>query len=84
VVDWGPVVASAALQLTQSAVTRRVHNLEDELGTPLLGLQTKPLQQTLTSTETYEFARLVWDSVVDLKSAIIHDGGPRAVFAVTF
>jgi hypothetical protein len=29
-VDCGPVVASAALQLTQSAVTRRVHNLEDE------------------------------------------------------
>jgi DNA-binding transcriptional LysR family regulator len=58
VVDHGSVVAaSAALRLTQSAVTRRVQNLEDALGTPLLDLQTRPLQPTLSGTETYELAR---------------------------
>jgi hypothetical protein len=45
-----------------------------------MALQTKPLQQTLTSTETYEFARPVLGSVGELKSAIIHDGGPSGDF----
>ena len=37
VVDHGSIVAAAAgLHLTQSAVTRRIQNLEDALGSPLL------------------------------------------------
>jgi len=45
VVDRGSIVAAAAgLHLTQSAVTRRIQNLEDALGTPLLDRQTRPLQ----------------------------------------
>ena len=37
VIDHGSIVgASAALHLTQSAVTRRIQNLEDVLGVPLL------------------------------------------------
>jgi DNA-binding transcriptional LysR family regulator len=81
VVDHGSVVAAAAaLHLTQSAVTRRVQNLEDALGTPLLDRQTRPLQPTLAGTETYEFARPVLSSVGDLKAAIMNDGEPSGDF----
>ena len=45
VIDHGSIVgASAALHLTQSAVTRRIQNLEDLLGVPLLDRQTRNSQ----------------------------------------
>jgi len=54
VVDRGSIVAAAAgLHLTQSAVTRRIQNLQDALGTPLLDRQTRPLQPTRVGQETY-------------------------------
>jgi DNA-binding transcriptional LysR family regulator len=81
VVDHGSIVAAAAaLHLTQSAVTRRVQNLEDALGVPLLDRQTRPLQPTLAGTETYEFARPVLSSVGDLKAAIMHNEEPSGDF----
>ena len=81
VVDHGSIVAAAAaLHLTQSAVTRRVQNLEDALGSPLLDRQTRPLQPTLAGTETYEFAKPVLSSVGDLKAAIVHNGEPSGNF----
>jgi DNA-binding transcriptional LysR family regulator len=81
VVDRGSVVAaSAALHLTQSAVTQMVQDLEDALGTPLLDRETRPLRPTLAGTETYEFARPELSSVGDLKAAIMHDGGPSGDF----
>lgn len=81
VVDHGSVVAaSAILHLTQSAVTRRVQNLEDALGVPLLDRQNRPLQPTQAGRETYEFAKRVLGSVSDLKSAIIHNGEPAGDF----
>ena len=71
VVDHGSVVAaSAVLHLTQSAVTRRIQNLEDSLGVPLLDRQNRPLRPTRAGRETYEFAKPVLSSVSDLKSAI--------------
>src|SRR5271155_1901807 len=64
VVDHGSIVAAAAaLHLTQSAVTRRVQNLEDALGSPLLDRQIRPLQPTLAGQETYAFAKPVLSSV---------------------
>jgi DNA-binding transcriptional LysR family regulator len=81
VVDHGSVVAAAAgLHLTQSAVTRRIQNLEDALGTPLLDRQTRPLQPTRAGRETYEFARPVLGSVNDLKTGIMHGGEPSGDF----
>ena len=75
VVDHGSVVAAAAgLHLTQSAVTRRIQNLEDVLGMPLLDRKTRPLQPTRAGQETYEFAKPVLSSVNDLKGA----WGPRS------
>src|SRR5271167_4237868 len=81
VVDHGSIVAaSAVLHLTQSAVTRRIQNLEDALGVPLLDRQSRPLQPTRAGRETYEFARPVLGSVSDLKSAIVHNGEPSGDF----
>src|SRR5580704_2687332 len=81
VVDRGSIVAAAAgLHLTQSAVTRRIQNLEDALGTPLLDRQTRPLQSTRAGQETYEFARPVLSSVNDLKTGIMHGGEPSGDF----
>ena len=81
VVDHGSIVAaSAVLHLTQSAVTRRIQNLEDSLGIPLLDRQNRPLQPTRAGRETYEFAKPVLSSVSDLKSAIVHNGEPAGDF----
>jgi DNA-binding transcriptional LysR family regulator len=81
VVDHGSIVAAAAaLHLTQSAVTRRVQNLEDALGVPLLDRQTRPLQPTPAGMEAYEFARPVLSSIGDLKAAIMHNGEPSGDF----
>lgn len=81
VVDQGSIVAASAhLHLTQSAVTRRIQNLEDALGTPLLDRQTRPLQPTRAGQETYEFAKPVLSSVNDLKTGIMHGGEPSGDF----
>jgi DNA-binding transcriptional LysR family regulator len=81
VVDRGSIVAAAAvLHLTQSAVTRRVQNLEETLGVALLDRQTKPLQPTLAGQETYECAVPVLNSVSDLKGAIMQNGEPSGDF----
>ena len=81
VVDRGSIVAAAAhLHLTQSAVTRRIQNLEDVLGSPLLDRHTRPLQPTRAGQETYEFAKPVLSSVNDLKSGIMHGGEPSGDF----
>jgi len=75
VVDHGSIVAAAAkLHLTQSAVTRRIQNLEDALGSPLLNRQTRPVQPTRAGQETYEFAKPVLSSVSDLKAGIMQGG----------
>ena len=81
VVDRGSIVSAAAhLHLTQSAVTRRIQNLEDVLGSPLLDRQTRPLQPTRAGQETYEFAKPVLSSVNDLKTGIMHGGEPSGDF----
>src|ERR1700729_1950236 len=81
VVDHGSIVAASThLHLTQSAVTRRIQNLEDALGTPLLDRQTRPLQPTRAGQETYEFAKPVLSSVNDLKTGIMHGGDPSGDF----
>jgi len=74
------VGAAAALHLTQSAVTRRVKNLEDALGVPLLDRQSRPLHLTAAGAETYQFARPLLRSVGDLKAAIMHNGEPTGSF----
>src|ERR1700744_3341564 len=77
VVDHGSTVAAAArLHLTQSAVTRRIQNLEDALGSPLLDRQSRTLRSTRAGQETYEFAKPVLSSVTELKTGIILGADP--------
>ena len=81
VVDCGSIVAAAArLHITQSAISRRIQNLEDSLGVSLLDRQTRPLQLTPAGKAMYENARPVLASVDDLKSAVVHDGEPSGTF----
>ena len=81
VVDHGSVVAAAArLHLTQSAVTRRIQNLEGALGSSLLDRQTRPMLPTRAGQETYEFAKPVLSSVNDLKTGIMEGGEPSGDF----
>jgi DNA-binding transcriptional LysR family regulator len=81
VVDCGSIVAAAArLHITQSAISRRIQNLEDSLGVSLLDRQTRPLQLTAAGKAMYENARPVLSSVNDLKSAVVHDGEPSGTF----
>jgi DNA-binding transcriptional LysR family regulator len=70
VVETGSVVAAGArLHLSQSAVTRRIQNVENELNIPLLRRDARPLQPTKAGLEIYEHARRVLSSMNDLKSA---------------
>ncbi len=81
VIDHGSIVAAAArLNLTQSAVTRRIQNLEDSLGTSLLNRTTRPISATEMGTQTYQFARSVICSIEDLKSSVSHKGVPSGEF----
>ena len=71
VVETGSIIAaSARLNLTQSAVTRRVQNLEDRLGSDLLNRHSKPLKPTSTGRGVYENARRVLHSIEELKAGI--------------
>ena len=64
VVETGSVVAaSARLHLSQSAITRRIQNVESELNIPLLRRDTRPLQPTKAGLEIYEHARRVLSSM---------------------
>jgi DNA-binding transcriptional LysR family regulator len=75
VLDHGSIVgASTALHLTPSAVSRRIQNLEDALGVPLLDRQMRPLQPTRAGSETYSFANPVLSSVRNLKTAVMLNG----------
>ena len=69
VVDRGSIVAAAAaLHLTQSAVTRRVQNLEETLGVSLPDRQTKPRCSQLSRDRRPTSLPLpVLSSVSDLK-----------------
>jgi DNA-binding transcriptional LysR family regulator len=81
VVDCGSIVAAAArLHITQSAISRRIQNLEESLGTSLLDRQKRPLQLTTAGKAMYENARPVLGAVDDLKSAVVHDGEPSGAF----
>ena len=81
VVDSGSVMAAASrLHLTQSAVSRRVQNLEDELGVSLLNRQMRPLQPTRAGQTAYELAKPILANVINLKSTMVHNGEPSGEF----
>jgi DNA-binding transcriptional LysR family regulator len=81
VVDSGSVMAAASrLHLTQSAVSRRVQSLEDELGVSLLNRQMRPLQPTRAGQTAYGLAKPILANVINLKSTMVHNGEPSGEF----
>jgi DNA-binding transcriptional LysR family regulator len=81
VVDCGSVMAAALrLHLTQSAVTRRVQSLEEELGVSLLNRQMRPLLPTRAGQSAYDLAKPILATVNNLKSMVVHNGKPSGEF----
>lgn len=81
VVETGSIVAaSTRLNVTQSAVSRRIQNLEDCLGTQLLNRRSKPLKPTSTGREAYQHGRRVLQSIDDLKTGVSSQGEVRGEF----
>ncbi|MEJ2623775.1 MAG: LysR family transcriptional regulator [Pseudolabrys sp.] len=75
VVETGSIVGAAAkLNVTQPAVTRRIQNLEAQLGTALLDRQSKPLKPTQEGRDAYEHGRRVLRSFEDLRAGVAADG----------
>jgi DNA-binding transcriptional LysR family regulator len=78
VIETGSIMAAAArLNVTQPGVTRRVQNLEEQLGTALFERPAKPLRPTLAGREAYEHGRRVLQSIDDLRSSAAPNGAVR-------
>ncbi|MBB3102171.1 LysR family transcriptional regulator [Azomonas macrocytogenes] len=72
-------VAADTLQLTQSAITRRVQNFEDALGSELLDRNTKPLKPTAMGLRVYEQCREVLRAMDVLREIVAHDAIPSGI-----
>ncbi|MDT4803260.1 HTH-type transcriptional regulator BenM [compost metagenome] len=71
--------AAESLQLTQSAITRRVQSLEESLGVELLDRNTKPLKPTLIGLRVYQQCRQVLREVDGLRELVAGDTPPSGV-----
>src|SRR6185369_11055647 len=69
--------ASDRLHLTQSAVSRQIQRLEDELGTTLLDRRNKPPTLTPTGRLVLERGRQILAAVDDLRLASANGGEPE-------
>lgn len=73
-------LAAEALQLTQSAITRRVQNFEEELGIELLDRSTKPPRPNPMGKVVYEQCRVVLREVEELRDMVGSDVAPAGTF----
>jgi DNA-binding transcriptional LysR family regulator len=62
--------ASARLHLSQPAITRRLQNLEDQLGVKLFDRDSRPMVLTPEGQEAYKRAKTVLASTAELQAAI--------------
>ncbi|MFZ6049268.1 LysR family transcriptional regulator [Pseudomonas sp. CR3202] len=69
-------LAADSLQLTQSAITRRVQSFEDALGVELLDRNTKPLKPTAMGLRVYERCLEVLRAMDSLRELVTQDGPP--------
>ncbi|WP_407316089.1 LysR family transcriptional regulator [Pseudomonas sp. nanlin1] len=72
-------LAAEALQLTQPAITRRLQNFEQDLGTTLLDRQTKPLKPTPMGLRVYEQCKAILREIDSLRELVANDGAPSGV-----
>ncbi|AVO55947.1 LysR family transcriptional regulator [Ectopseudomonas oleovorans] len=68
--------AAESLQLTQSAITRRLQNFEEALGVELLDRNTKPLKPTPIGLRVYEQCRSVQREIDALRDLVASDAMP--------
>ncbi|KAF3999707.1 LysR family transcriptional regulator [Glaciimonas immobilis] len=73
-------LAAEALQLTQSAITRRVQNFEEELGIELLDRTTKPPRPNPMGKVVYEQCRVVLREVSELRDMVSNEVVPAGTF----
>jgi DNA-binding transcriptional LysR family regulator len=77
VVECGSIVGAAGrLYLTQSAVTKRIQNLEGALDVILLDRQSRPMRPTHVGKKVYDHAEEILASVAAMKAEVVHDGEP--------
>ena len=69
-------VAAQSLQLTQSAITRRLQSLEESLGAVLLDRQTKPMKPTAIGLRVYERCQGVMREIDSLHELVAEDAAP--------
>ena len=81
VVETGSIIAaSARLNLTQPGITRRIQNLEENLGAELLDRKSKPLKPTAAGRDAYEHARRMIRSLDDLRASVSSEGSVGGEF----
>ena len=74
--------AADALGLTQSAITRRVQNLEQALGVELLDRSVKPPKPSAMGKQVYEQCAKVLLEVERLRDLVQEDHAPTGVFRI--
>src|SRR5471030_2890050 len=74
--------AAEALGLTQSAITRRVQNLEQELGVELLDRSVKPPKPSVVGKQVFEQCGKVLLEVDRLRDLVRDDQAPTGVFRI--
>jgi DNA-binding transcriptional LysR family regulator len=74
--------AADALGLTQSAITRRVQNLEQALGVELLDRSVKPPKPSLMGKQVFEQCARVLLEVDRLRDLVQEDHAPTGVFRI--
>jgi DNA-binding transcriptional LysR family regulator len=81
--DAGSMQRTAArLNQTQSAVTRQIQRLEEELGTALLDRRSKPPQLTPAGRGVLERCRVILRDVAEMKAGLLPQSPPSGNFRI--
>lgn len=72
--------AAEMLRVTQSAVTRRVQNLEEALGVELLSRQTRPSRPTQIGLRVYEQARSALQQLEQITNIVQESAVPEGLY----
>ncbi len=81
VVESGSIVGAAGrLYLTQSAVTKRIQNLEGALDVILLDRQSRPMRPTHLGKKVYDHAEAILSSVAAMKAEVVPNGEASGEF----
>jgi DNA-binding transcriptional LysR family regulator len=74
------VTAANKLGLSQSAVTRRLQSLEEDLGVILIHRDARPLKLTSHGREAYRFAKIMLKAAQNLRHSLGADSDVRGTF----